>query len=171
MTPPSLSDILRATADRYGVSVEDMRGASRRRAIVYPRWTAFYLARLLTRRSSLDIGYSYDKDHSSILFGARRFQALMATDEKLRDNALTIIFWLSRGRYEAKAHAAARAIADGLVIFGIYRFQFGRKVLSAVRAPKPSHPHMHLIRALDAPVPDSLARAERWSGVQRPQAS
>ena len=73
---PSLSQIAKATAKHFALSVADLRGASRRRAIVTARNVAMYLARNLTE-SSLDRigGYFGNRDHTTVSHGCQKVEA------------------------------------------------------------------------------------------------
>jgi len=67
-----VDEIIAATAAATGVSVADIRGASRRRHVSQARMLCMYIARRLTPLSSPWIGECLGRDHSSILNGARQ---------------------------------------------------------------------------------------------------
>lgn len=83
---PSLSQIAKATARHFGISVSDMRGVSRRRAIVAARNVAMYLARNLTENSLDRIGgYFGNRDHTTVSHGCQRAEQRLQLEPTVRD--------------------------------------------------------------------------------------
>ena len=92
-----LSDVLRASdrrldldaiqarvAEHYGLSLADLLGPGRTRAVARPRQVAMYLAKTLTERSLPEIGRSFGgRDHTTVMHGVRRIEALRASDERI----------------------------------------------------------------------------------------
>ena len=68
-----INDVERIVCDAFGVSVQDMRSTSRRRAISAPRSIAMYVARNLTKSAWREIGqYFGGRDHSTVVAAAKR---------------------------------------------------------------------------------------------------
>lgn len=72
--------IVRAVAEKHGIGVHDILGASHHRYIVRARWEAFYRMRteikVLGMPMSLpEIGRRLHKDHTTVLNGIRRYCA------------------------------------------------------------------------------------------------
>lgn len=83
---PSLSQIGKAAAKHFGSSVADLRGPSRRRAIVTARNVAMYLARNLTETSLHRIGtYFGNRDHTTVAHGCRKTEERMQSEPAIRD--------------------------------------------------------------------------------------
>ena len=83
---PNLSLIAKATAKHFGLSVADLRGASRQRAIVAARNVAMYLTRNLTENSLDRIGgYFGNRDHTTVSHGCQRVEQRMQTEPVIRD--------------------------------------------------------------------------------------
>ena len=92
-----LSDVLRAAgrrldldeiqarvAEHYGLTMTELLGPKRARAVARPRQVAMYLAKTLTERSLPEIGRGFGgRDHTTVLHGVRRIEALRASDERL----------------------------------------------------------------------------------------
>jgi chromosomal replication initiator protein len=92
-----LSDVLRASdrrldldaiqtrvAEHYGLSVADLVGPGRARAVARPRQMAMYLSKTLTERSLPEIGRSLGgRDHTTVMHGVRRIEALRGTDDRI----------------------------------------------------------------------------------------
>lgn len=81
---PTMREIAHRVAERNGVTVEDLRGPSRRRIHAWPRQEAMWLMhRVLTtkgtRRFSLpQIGYFLgDRNHATVIHGIRCHEARM----------------------------------------------------------------------------------------------
>ncbi|WP_189220826.1 MULTISPECIES: chromosomal replication initiator protein DnaA [Streptomyces] len=73
------SAIMAATADYFGLTVEDLCGTSRGRALVTARQIAMYLCRELTDLSLPKIGAQFgNRDHTTVMHADRKIRALMA---------------------------------------------------------------------------------------------
>ncbi|MEW2548089.1 chromosomal replication initiator protein DnaA [Streptomyces sp. NPDC047002] len=71
--------IMAATADYFGLSVEDLCGSSRSRVLVTARQIAMYLCRELTDLSLPKIGAQFGgRDHTTVMHADRKIRALMA---------------------------------------------------------------------------------------------
>jgi chromosomal replication initiator protein len=72
-------DIMAATADYFGLTVEDLCGSSRSRVLVTARQIAMYLCRELTDLSLPKIGAQFGgRDHTTVMHADRKIRALMA---------------------------------------------------------------------------------------------
>jgi len=82
--PIRMHDIFRAVCEFYGVSLVDLQSARRTKRIVGIRHVAMYLCRALTIRSLPEIGRLLgNRDHTTILHGARKIAGRMVSDEQL----------------------------------------------------------------------------------------
>ncbi|MFG3198216.1 chromosomal replication initiator protein DnaA [Streptomyces sp. NPDC048208] len=71
--------IMAATADYFGLTVDDLCGTSRGRALVTARQIAMYLCRELTDLSLPKIGAQFGgRDHTTVMHADRKIRALMA---------------------------------------------------------------------------------------------
>nr|WP_250213955.1 chromosomal replication initiator protein DnaA [Acrocarpospora catenulata] len=71
--------IMSTTAEYFGVSLEDLCGGSRSRALVTARQIAMYLARELTDLSLPKIGQQFGgRDHTTVMHSERKIRSLMA---------------------------------------------------------------------------------------------
>ncbi len=76
-----LHDIAVATARLFALRLSDLRGASRRQAVVTARGVAMYLARQLTPKSLEQIGrYFGGRDHTTVMYGCRKTEELLKND-------------------------------------------------------------------------------------------
>jgi chromosomal replication initiator protein len=72
-------DITAATADYFGLTIEDLGGSSRSRILVTARQIAMYLCRELTDLSLPKIGQHFGgRDHTTVMHADRKIRALMA---------------------------------------------------------------------------------------------
>ena len=92
-----LADVLRASdrrldmdviqarvAEHYGLTLTELLGPKRARCVARPRQVAMYLAKTLTERSLPEIGRSFGgRDHTTVIHGVRRIEALRGTDERI----------------------------------------------------------------------------------------
>lgn len=89
--PPSLEAIARAVADRFGLSIRDLRSARRGRAVAEPRHLAMHLARRHTHASFARIGaYFGGRDPKTVRHGCRQTDDRLAHDPALAALAETI---------------------------------------------------------------------------------
>ncbi|PNW26769.1 UNVERIFIED_CONTAM: hypothetical protein BEN50_21540 [Euhalothece sp. KZN 001] len=83
----TLHQIAETTAEEFGLTVEDLRGKKRTRAVVRPRQLAMCLARDLTVRSLPEIGRYFRRDHTTVLNALDRIAALRALGGELDERA------------------------------------------------------------------------------------
>lgn len=83
---PPLREIATATARFFSLKLSDLRGPSRRRAVVTARGVAMYLARHLTDKSLEKIGHYFGhRDHATVMHGCRKTESLLETDLAIRE--------------------------------------------------------------------------------------
>lgn len=76
--------ILLAVANHYDVGIEQLRGDSRRRKIVWPRFVACWLMHEMLGYSTIKIGRALgDRDHTTVMNALNRVEDLIdkGTDE------------------------------------------------------------------------------------------
>ncbi len=82
---PPLSAIAVKTARYFALRLADLRGPSRRRAVVTARDVAMYLARLVTSHSFDQIGeYFGGRDHTTVAHGCRKTGSLLKSDPAIQ---------------------------------------------------------------------------------------
>lgn len=75
----SASEIIAQTAAYFGLSIDDLCGASRSRVLVIARQIAMYLCRELTELSLPKIGQQFGgRDHTTVMHADRKIRSLMA---------------------------------------------------------------------------------------------
>lgn len=85
-TWPSLEHIICAVSSFYEVSLEDILSRRQARRASFPRQIVYYLAREITILSLPEIALQLaNRDHTTILHGARRIEKIAKSDERLRD--------------------------------------------------------------------------------------
>lgn len=80
---PTIQNIQREVAATYGVSVTDLRSARRPHYLSLVRHIGMYLCHTLSKYGSSETGRVFDKDHSSVLYGASRIARLRKEDPDL----------------------------------------------------------------------------------------
>ena len=74
----TMPDILKRTAEHFGVKPDDVRGKGRRQELVVPRQVAMYLIRELTTHSYPEIGqYFADRDHSTVMYAVQKIEGII----------------------------------------------------------------------------------------------
>lgn len=76
----SVAQILDATAHVTGVPVSALKSPCRRREWARPRQIAMYLAKELTLQSLPQIARAVGRDHTTVLYAARRVPEIAAKD-------------------------------------------------------------------------------------------
>lgn len=83
----TVEEIQRKVSDHYNIRLSDMIGPKRLRTIARPRQVAMYLAKTMTTRSLPEIGRRFGgRDHTTILHGVRKVEALRAADSQLAED-------------------------------------------------------------------------------------
>jgi chromosomal replication initiator protein len=68
-----ISDVEKVVCDVFGVTVADLRSASRRKAIALPRAVAMFMSRRMTKSAYREIGmYFGGRDHSTVVAAERK---------------------------------------------------------------------------------------------------
>jgi chromosomal replication initiator protein len=95
----SIDAVVKATAERFGVSRADILSQRRTADVVRPRQVAMYLAKTLTLRSFPEIGRRMGgRDHTTVLHGVRKIEQLAAQSPTLADEIAAIRAGLEAGR-------------------------------------------------------------------------
>lgn len=81
----NIENIQQSVAEYYKIRVADLRGKSRRRAVVRPRQMAMYFAKEYTNHSLPYIGDRFGgRDHSTVLHAHRKIADLLQTDVDIK---------------------------------------------------------------------------------------
>jgi len=82
----SIEDIQKHVANYYNIRLQDMRSKKRSRNIAFPRQVAMYCSKVITSFSLPGIGESFGgKDHTTVLYAARKIDAMMQEDERFKE--------------------------------------------------------------------------------------
>lgn len=77
-------DIQAATARHYDIPLDRLCSASRQRRFAHPRQVAMALSRRLTDQSWTTISRSFNRDHSTIITGARAAERRCADQQETK---------------------------------------------------------------------------------------
>ena len=81
----TISQIINAVTEHFGVRLSDLQGKRRSRSIAFPRQVCMYLARDLTQHSLEEIGGHFGgRDHTTVLHAYRNIDKLCDTDTNIR---------------------------------------------------------------------------------------
>ena len=84
-TIPKVRDILTATAEWYGLDVDDLRSSRRSQAVARPRQVAMYLIKETLGMSLSRIGDVFGgRDHSTVIHSIRKVEEEMDRDPTFR---------------------------------------------------------------------------------------
>ena len=88
----SIENIQKTVADYFKIRVGDLLSKKRSRSIARPRQIAMALAKELTNHSLPEIGDAFGgRDHTTVLHGCRRVEALRETDKRIDDDYLNLL--------------------------------------------------------------------------------
>lgn len=91
-------EIIRTVADHFGLTASVVKGEDKVRKIARPRQIAMYLCRQHTTLSFPDIGRALGgMDHTSIIHGVRRIEALIGEDDVIANHVAQLNRKLSIG--------------------------------------------------------------------------
>lgn len=90
--------ILEATAEMFGLTVDDLRGKSRSRPLVTARQIAMYVVREMTDFSYPAIGREFgDRDHTTVMHAVNKISQLMAERRTIYDQVTELMTRLKTG--------------------------------------------------------------------------
>ncbi len=76
--------VQRLVAEYFGLSLNDLKGKKRSKAIAFPRQLAMYIARDLTEFSTTEVGLEFGgRDHTTVMHGCQRIEDRIKTDPTL----------------------------------------------------------------------------------------
>ena len=88
----SIENIQKTVAEYFKIRVGDLLSKKRSRSIARPRQVAMALAKELTNHSLPEIGDAFGgRDHTTVLHGCRRIEALLETDKRIDDDYLNLL--------------------------------------------------------------------------------
>ncbi|MFT4042444.1 MAG: chromosomal replication initiator protein DnaA [Gordonia sp. (in: high G+C Gram-positive bacteria)] len=82
----SAASILAITAEYFDISVDELRGPGKTRAIAQARQISMYLCRELTDLSLPKIGETFERDHTTVMYAERKIRKEMAERRKVYDH-------------------------------------------------------------------------------------
>ncbi|AQT77964.1 chromosomal replication initiation protein DnaA [Mycolicibacterium litorale] len=82
----STAAIMAATAEYFDISVEELRGPGKTRALAQSRQIAMYLCRELTDLSLPKIGQAFGRDHTTVMYAEKKIRGEMAHRREVFDH-------------------------------------------------------------------------------------
>lgn len=86
----TIDHIFEAVKNQFMVSVEDIKSKSRKKEFILPRQVAMYLAKEILNIPLSNIGYYFDRDHSTVIYSINSLNEQLLTDKLLKDSLLKI---------------------------------------------------------------------------------
>jgi chromosomal replication initiator protein len=88
---PSIQEIQKLVAERFHISVEQLKSERRSSQIVLPRQVAIYLSRELTGKSLSEIGRDFGgRDHTTVMHACRKIALLQREPGELRSAVMEL---------------------------------------------------------------------------------
>ena len=80
--PVKIEDVKRVICEHFNISGGELLTHRRDHDLVHPRHLGMYLAKSLCRRSFLEIGRRFDRNHTTVQFACRKISRLVKTDRE-----------------------------------------------------------------------------------------
>jgi len=80
---PTIAECQRAVCARKGLTLAEMKSPSRKRDWTLPRQVAMALARELTGKSWTQLGLAFGRDHTTVIYAARKINRLLPVNPRL----------------------------------------------------------------------------------------
>ncbi len=93
----TIDKIFRTVSNKYGVSIEDIKGRKRTSNIAFARHISAYLIKKLTDRSFPAIGRVFGRDHSTIISSIDAIEKKMASDAGFKSEIQKMLSDLKHG--------------------------------------------------------------------------
>ncbi len=78
---PAWRRILREVAEKHGLTIDQVRGSQQGRMHAKARYEVFYRCSRETTMSKAEIGRKFNRDHSTVCWGVRQHELLIARGE------------------------------------------------------------------------------------------
>jgi chromosomal replication initiator protein len=82
----SAATIMAVTAEYFQITVEELRGPGKTRALAQSRQIAMYLCRELTDLSLPRIGQAFGRDHTTVMYAEKKIRGEMAERREIFDH-------------------------------------------------------------------------------------
>lgn len=84
--------IQKIVAEYFGLSIVDIKGKKRTKAIVYPRQISMFITRDITEFSTTEVGLAFGgRDHTTVMHACKRIEDRMKTDSMLEPTIQNLI--------------------------------------------------------------------------------
>jgi chromosomal replication initiator protein len=79
--PVKIEDVKRVICEHFNITGGELLSPQRNHDLVHARQLGMYLARVLSKRSFLEIGRRFERDHATIQSACRKISHLIKTDK------------------------------------------------------------------------------------------
>lgn len=91
----TVNDIIKKVAQRYNVTIENIKSKSRHSSIVQPRFVAMFLSTQLTNLTTTEIGVEFgNRDHSTVINARNNIENSLEANETLKEIVNEIVIEL-----------------------------------------------------------------------------
>jgi chromosomal replication initiator protein len=81
----TMETIFEAVKDQFKVSIEDIKSKSRKKELILPRQVSMYLAKEILNIPLSNIGYHFDRDHSTVIYSINAVNEAINNDKLVQD--------------------------------------------------------------------------------------
>ncbi len=82
----TIDTIFEAVKNHFMVSVEDIRGKGRKKEFIIPRQFSMYLAKEILNIPLSNIGYYFDRDHSTVIYSVNAINEALTSDKLMQNH-------------------------------------------------------------------------------------
>lgn len=111
---PMVWEVIIDVAAHFDLTVEALRGPSRKQALAYPRQVAMYLAHEHCGKSYPQLAREFDRDHSTVIHAVQKIGALVDADAHIARDMERILAAIYR-RQRSMPKAGDEAPTGGVV--------------------------------------------------------
>jgi len=88
----TIDNILRVVAEKFRLSLIELKGKKKTRAIVVPRQIAMYIAREITEYSTTELGFEFGgRDHTTVMHACQKIEERLKLDPELDSTIQSLI--------------------------------------------------------------------------------
>jgi chromosomal replication initiator protein len=86
----TMDTIFEAVKNHFKISVEDIKSKSRKKELILPRQVSMYLAKEILNIPLSNIGYYFDRDHSTVIYSVNAVNEALNNDKIVKDHLLKL---------------------------------------------------------------------------------
>jgi chromosomal replication initiator protein len=107
----SVAEIQEAVAWRFRITPSEIRSRRRSRTAARPRQVAMWIARYTTPLSLTEIGWAFERDHTTVIHAIRQVDKMMAQDPDIAAVVWALLDAVDKSEAVALRRSIMRSVA------------------------------------------------------------